>query len=145
MLKIIGVIYPVPKDIAERLFNEKEKVFVKFLAHNSTKLAPKNKVIIYASHGSKKLIGEGIIDKVEFLTSEEVMTKYRDKLFLYETEFYAYIRRSSVRTSSREMLTLVLKKLAKYPKPIEYDKPITMAGQYLSSSEYNSLMQKEEE
>jgi len=142
---IIGVIYPVPKDIAERLFNEKAKVFFKFLAHNSTKLAPKNRVIIYASHGSKKLIGEGIIEKVEFLTPEEAITKYKKELFFTKDEIYNYVKKSPSRTPSKEVLTLTLKGLRKYRKPIHYPKPITMAGQYLSSSEYNSLMQKEEE
>jgi len=142
---IIDVIYPVPKDIAERLFNEKVKVFLKFLAHNPAKLAPKNRVIIYASHGSGKLIGEGIIDKVEFLTPEEAIIKYKKELFLTKNEIYNYIRKSFSRSPSKEVLTLTLKGLRKYRKPIQYPKPIIIAGQYLSFSEYNSSMQKEEE
>ena len=139
---IIGVIYPVPTNIVYRLFDGKTKIFVKFLVHNSTKLAPNHKILFYASQGLKKIVGEGIIEKVEFLTPEKVISKYNEQLFLNESEFFAYINRSSRRTPSKEMLTLKLKKLKKYPKPIEYEKPITMAGQYLSAEEYSTLIHK---
>jgi hypothetical protein len=142
MNEIIGVIYPIPAELAERLFEGNTRIFVKYVAHNTTRLAPKHKVIFYASHGSKKLIGEGIIDKVEFLTPPKVLEKYKDQLFLTESELHAYIARSPLRSSSKEMLTLVLKKLKKFPKPIDYNKPITMAGQYLGAEEYSSLIQK---
>ena len=142
MNEIIGVIYPIPAELAERLFEGNTRIFVKYVAHNTTRLAPKHKVIFYASHGSKKLIGEGIIDKVEFLTPPKVLEKYKDQLFLTESELHAYIARSPLRSSSKEMLTLVLKKLKKFPKPIDYNKPITMAGQYLSAEEYSSLIKK---
>jgi len=142
MNDIVGTIYPIPVELADRLFEGNTKVFVKYVAHNTTRLVPKHKVIFYASHGSKKLIGEGIIEKVEFLTPQKVLEKYKDQLFLSETELHAYVTRSSARSSSKEMLTLLLKKLKKFPKPIDYNKPITMAGQYLSAEEYSSLIQK---
>jgi hypothetical protein len=142
MNDIVGTIYPIPSELAGRLFEGNAKVFVKYVAHNTTRLAPKHKVIFYASHGSKKLIGEGIIEKVEFLTPQKVLEKYKDQLFLNEAELHAYVTRSPLRSSSKEMLTLVLKKLKKFPRPIDYTKPITMAGQYLSAKEYSSLIQK---
>jgi len=145
MRELIGVIYPIPINFIDRLFDGETKVFVKYVAHNSTQLAPKHKVIFYGSRGSKELVGEGTIEKVEFLTPEEAITKYKEELFLTKDEIYDYVKRSPSRNLSKEMLTLVLKRLKKYHKPIQYPKPITMAGQYLSSSEYNSLMQKEEE
>jgi hypothetical protein len=105
-------------------------------------LAPKHRVIFYASHGSKKLVGEGTVEKVEFLSPEVVIAKYKERLFLNESEFYAYVGRSPSRTPSKEILTLVLKKLNKYPKPVDYSRPITMAGQYLGINEYDSLVGK---
>jgi hypothetical protein len=142
MNDIVGTIYPIPINFIDRLFDGETKVFVKYVAHNSTQLAPKHKVIFYGSHGSKELVGEGIIEKVEFLTPQKVLEKYRDQLFLNETELDAYVKRSPSRSSSKEMLTLVLKKLKKFPKPIDYNKPITMAGQYVHAKEYSSLIQK---
>lgn len=142
MNNMVASIYPIPAEFADRIFEGNTKVFVKYVAHNTTRLAPKHKVIFYASHGSKKLIGEGTIEKVEFLTPQKVIEKYRYQLFLNETELHAYVARSPSRSSSKEMLTLVLKKLKKYSKPIDYNKPVTMAGQYLSAEEYSSLIQK---
>jgi hypothetical protein len=138
--EIIGVIYPIPVELTSRLFDGKTKVFVKFVAHNSTRLVPKHKVVFYASHWSRKLVGEGIIEKVEFLTPEAVLAHYKEYLFLKESELQAYVRGSQSRSPSKEMLTLVLKKLKRYPVPVDYNKPMTMAGQYLNADEYGSLM-----
>jgi len=142
MNEIVGSVYPIPAELADRLFEGNTKVFVKYVARNTTRLEPKHKVIVYASHGSKKLIGEGIIEKVEFLTPQEVLEKYKDQLFLNENELHAYVTRWPSRSSSKEMLTLILKKLKRFPKPIDCNKPITMAGQYLTAEEYSSLIQK---
>lgn len=143
MSEIIGAIYPIPIDLVDRFFLKKAKVFVKFLTHNSTKLVPKNKVIFYASHGSKKLIGEGIIEKIEFLTPEKVFAKYKNTLFLNENEFFSYVGKSPSRIS-KEILTLTLKNIRKYSTPIEYNKKITMAGQYITTEEYKSLILRKE-
>ncbi|MGD0028086.1 MAG: DUF365 domain-containing protein [Candidatus Bathyarchaeia archaeon] len=142
MSEIIGAIYPVPREFVDRLFDGKTKVFVKYVVHNTTKLAPRHKVIFYASHGSKKLVGEGTVEKVEFLSPEAVFAKYKERLFLNESEFYAYVGRSLSRTRSKMMLTLVLKKLHKFAQPVGYSRPITMAGQYLGINEYDSLIGK---
>jgi hypothetical protein len=139
---MIGVVYPLPIELIDRLFDGRPKVFVKYVAHNTTKLAPKHKVVFYGSHGSKKLIGEGTIEKVEFLTPETVLSRHKEDLFLSQEELLAYVRRFPSRTPSKEMLTLVMKKLKRYPVPVDYDKPISMAGQYLSAAEYCSLIRK---
>lgn len=142
MNEIIGVIYPIPIEFIDRLFDGRTKVFVKYVAHNTTKLAPRHKVVFYGSHGSRKLVGEGIIEKVEFLTPEAVLSRHKEDLFLNQEELLAYVRRSPSRTPSKEMLTLVMKKLKRYPATVDYNKPITMAGQYLTAAEYDSLMRK---
>ena len=139
MNKMIGAIFPVPVDLVDRLFDCEIKVFVKYVAHNSTSLSKGNKIVFYASHGSKKLIGEGTIAKVEFLTPTRVITKYKRFLFLSEEELYAYASRSVSRTPSKEMLTLTLEKMKRYPKPVGYDRPVTMAGQYIMQEEYDRL------
>ncbi len=142
MNSIVGVIYPIPAEFAVRFYEGNAKVFVKYVAHNTTRLEPKHKVIFYASQGPKMLIGEGIIEKVEFLTPKKVFEKYEEQLFLSKAELYNYVTASPARSSSKEMLTLVLKKLKRFPKPFDYEKPITMAGKYLGAQEY-SLIKKE--
>jgi hypothetical protein len=139
MNRVIGAIYPIPLEFTDGLFNGKIKVFVKYVPHNTTRLVPKHKVVFYASHGPKALIGEGTIEKVEFLQPETVIKKYRTELFLNETEFYKYVKRTPSRALSREIMVIVFKKLARYRKPINYDKHMTMTGHYLDIEEYSSL------
>jgi len=142
MEKTVGAIYPVPAHLFERLFDGEIKVFVKYLAHTATKLNPKHKIIFYASKSSRKLIGEGTIQRVEFLRPNEVLTRYKNDLFLTEAEFHAYVNRSPSRSNSKQMLTLVLKNLRKYQRPVEYASPMTMAGQYITSEDYAIIIKK---
>jgi hypothetical protein len=139
MSEIIGAIYPVPSLLTNRLFESetKEVVFVKYLSRNSTKLLPKHKIIFYASRGQKKLIGEGTIEKVEFLSPGVVLSKYRDVLFLTEDEFLDYVG-----NRKQFVLTITLKQLVRYHMPIDYCKAITMTGQYVIKGEYSTLMKK---
>lgn len=139
---MIGVVYPLPVELIDRLFDGRPKVFVKYVAHNTTKLVSKHKVVFYGSHGSRKLRGEGTIEKVEFLTPNSVLSRHKEDLFLNQEELLVYVRRFPSRTPSKEMLILVMKKLKKYPIPVDYNKPITMAGQYLTAADYDSLIRK---
>ena len=54
MSKIVGVIYP-PLQFVSRMFAEQRNVFVKYVAHPTrVRIAPKNKILFYASHGQKR-------------------------------------------------------------------------------------------
>jgi hypothetical protein len=136
MNKMRGVIYPIPNSLTSRLFDGKTNVFAKCISHNSTKLLPKHKVIFYASRGQKKLVGEGTIEKIEFLAPDVIVAKYEKTLFLGKDEFLTYV-------GCRNMiLTLTLKDLVKYPHSLNYYKPITMTGQYISNEEYNAIIRE---
>jgi hypothetical protein len=132
--KIAGAIFPIPIELVGRLFDGKPKIFVKCLPRKSTRLVPKNKIIFYASHGTKELVGEGTIKKIEFLDSEAILSRYKERLFLDEDEFRAYVR------GRKEILALALANLRKYSTPIKYGKNLTMAGQYITQVEYRSLV-----
>lgn len=138
MDEIVGVIYPVPPEFAGRLFVGKNNVFVKCTGRQSTRLKPGHKVIIYESQGPRKLglqklIGEGTVETAEFLSPETVLAIHGPNLFLNKYEFHKYVGR-------REVLTLKLKELKKYLKPINIKEQITMAGKYLTAEQYHSLV-----
>lgn len=135
-----GAIFPIPDLFKDRLFDGKHNVFVKYLSHNSTKLTARKKILFYASGVVKALVGEGEIEKIEFLLPQEVIRSYGNELFLSESEFKTYGRSSASRAPSKKVLTLVLKKLRKYPKPIKLIKAMTMAGLYINAEEYDSLV-----
>ena len=134
----IGVIYPIPNWLVDGFLNGKKKVFCKFLVHDTTNLTLKNKVVFYASYGSKKLVGEGIIEGIEFLYPEEILAKYKEELFISEHQFTKYVsgRRK------KKLLVLVLKNIVKYEDPITYNRPITMAGKYFTSADYEFFNKK---
>jgi hypothetical protein len=134
MGKMIGAIYAVPIILIDQLFDGKNKVFVKCTGQQSTKLLPKHKIVFYGSHGEKKLIGEGIIKKVEFLNPEEVISKYKEELFIDEQQFRQYVGKR------QRILTLELKGLKKYQEPIQIKEVITMAGKYLTAEQYDSIV-----
>jgi len=136
MSEYIGVIYPIPKQFINRFFLDKKNVFVKFLSHESTKLKVKQKIIFYESHGSKKLIGEGRIEKIEFLTPVEIYKKYSNDLFLDEKELYKYVGDRKL----KKTLTIKLDNLNKYDEPVLFPKPITLAGLYINEKQYRNTI-----
>ena len=136
MEKMVGAIYAVPLDKIYKLFDGKSKVFVKVTGHRSTKLLPKHKIVFYESRGNKKIVGEGIVVTVEFLTPEEVLEKYQDELFISEEEFADYIGKR------HRVLTLRLKGLKRYSQPIQSKTAITMGGKYLTAKQYDLLFQE---
>lgn len=141
MSRVAGIIFPIPKDFVDRLLVENRNVFVKYLARSTgLRIIPKHKVLFYASHGSKEIVGEGQIEKIEFLTPTEVLTKYGLKTFLDKDELTTYTFRQPKRDSSKKLLVLVLSKIKRYRSPVKYWKPISMAGQYLTREEYMQLL-----
>lgn len=143
MNKIVGVVYPIPLQFVDRLFIAHRNVFVKYVARTTNiRIAPKHKVLFYASHGSKEVVGEGVIEAVEFLTPKEALEKYGDQVFLNKAELTEYTMRQPKRTSSKKMLTLILSKLRRYPLGVKYERPVTMTGEYLTEEKYRTLLQK---
>lgn len=140
MSEIIGIVYPIPIEIIDRVFRSKKFMFLKYLPHTSTKLKPNDKVLFYVSKASKQVVGEGIIEKTEFLTPDESLLKYGDKLFLNKEELENYTAKQSGRTSTKKLLVLSLTKVRKYTKEIRYPRPLTMTGEYITKREYLSLM-----
>jgi len=56
MTEVIGVIFPVPQELVDRLLVEKRDIFVKYVPHvTSVKIRKKQKLLLYASHGIKEI------------------------------------------------------------------------------------------
>jgi hypothetical protein len=141
MESIVGIVFPVPQEFVDRLLIEQRNIFVKYVPRvSSVKISPKQKMVIYASHGSKEIVGEGLIESVQFLTPDEVLKKYGQKVFLNKEELIAYAQRQPNRDASKKMLVLVLTRLRKYACPKKFHKPISMVGQYLREKEYLELV-----
>lgn len=139
MSQIIGVVYPIPLQYVNRIFLQKRNVFVKYIRGTNTKIQSGHKVIFYASHGLKEVVGEGTIDSIEFLTPDEVWQKHGEKIFLDKKELQEYTFSQPNRTSTKKMLVITLRKLKKYKNGIKYLRRITMTGEYLTKEDYKFL------
>ena len=141
MNDVAGIIFPVPKQFVDRLLVEKRNVFVKYVARNGLlRLSIKHRVLFYVSHSSKEIVGEGTIEEIAFLTPAETLGKYGKKIFLDESELEEYTYLQPNRDSSKKMLVLSLSKIKRYSKPKTINRPISMAGLYLTKGEYEQLM-----
>ena len=83
--EIIGAIFPVPHDLLNRILDQGKDVFVK-KPTLFKELKPGSKILFYASHEVKAILGEGTIEDLEFLSPKEAVGKYGNRLFLSKEE-----------------------------------------------------------
>jgi hypothetical protein len=142
MNEIVGIIIPIPKELIDRLLNEKRNVVVKYVNKNAySKLSEKNRVLFYQSRSLKQIVGEGRIDEIYSLTPKEALDKFGNKLFIDANELGTYISRQPNRMPTKKMLVFVLSRLTRYPEPKKFKKPISMAGQYVTKEQYEELLE----
>ncbi|MFH1358261.1 MAG: DUF365 domain-containing protein [archaeon] len=135
--EIAGVIFSLPKDLANRIFNNHKSVFVKFLTHptKNTRIKENMKLIIYVSNLNKSVIGEAIIKKVEFLKYNELIKEHKKEIFLSTRELKDY----ASKREEKPLLVLILNEIKKYNKEKRLNYPITMSGRYITKEEYNKI------
>lgn len=139
--EIVGIIFPFLPRHAERLLDGGKDVFVKYLAHgNMAGLKLGNKIVFYASGGSRQIVGEARIGQIEFLTPDQLLEKYEDRLFITREELRQYTTRQPGRTSSKPLFVGILKTIKKYTMPVLCQMPITMAGMTLTRDVYRSII-----
>ena len=132
--EIVGAAFPVPHHLMKRFFEEGKTVFVK----NSkfSRLIPGSKIIFYASRDVHAFVGEGTIKTVEFLTPQETLRKYKNDLFLTETELNAYAREKHV----SKFLVAQFSEIKEYPNPVKPKRFISIGGKYVSKPEYKEIL-----
>ena len=128
---IRGALFPMPHELAERLFSGQKDVFVKFTRFRY--LSKGQRLILYDSD-VHRVVGEGRIERVEYAEPEEIWEKYGSRIFLRKTEFDEYVARSPLgpRPQDRRIMTAcVLNDLHRYEKPRAPSKRVTPSGYYL--------------
>ena len=133
--EIYACIYPLSEPHIDRFFNEGKKIFLKYLPRESTNLKKNHKLLFYRSRRDKKIIGEGIIKKIEFLSPSEILDQYKHEIFLTKDELLSYVGSRG----DKKMLTIHLSNITKYKVPLICSYPITMAGKYISKKEYENM------
>lgn len=139
--KIEGVIYPVSYNFAMNIFKKKKNIFVKYLTHEPTKktevfLRKGMKLFIYISKSNKSVIGEAVIDEIYFMNFLEILSKFKSKLFISESE----LRKYSEGREHKNAQVLKIKDVVLYHKEKPVKKPITMTGIYLTNQNKKSIL-----
>ena len=135
----MGVIFPIPRVYVSRILEEEKNVFGKF--SKMKKLQKGSKVVFYATekHGSSAIVGEGTIKEFEFLSPSQIGKKFGKNFFLNEIELKEYSKKRFSGKGHKELLIMVLKDIQKYDVPVKPTKRVTVAGYYLTKSEYQNI------
>jgi hypothetical protein len=145
MDSIIGVIFPLPKNIIDFMFSNQRDVFVKYTSRPPLKKTKKRiqegmKLYIYESGGEKTIIGEACIKKSDYLDMNSILNTYLERLMIPEEDFKNYAKGRE----EKKALVLELDSLKRYKKPVKLLKPMTMAGLHLTKETKKELFAQEQ-
>jgi hypothetical protein len=134
----IGIVYPLPSHLIDRFFKDKKSVFVKFPTHEtiSSRLRGCEKLIFYKSKSGWELVGEAKIDDVSLRSIQEVLSNFKEELFLSEEEFKSYAKSRN----NKKVLVFKLSRPITYQRPVKLDHYVTMTGEYISVEDYHRLI-----
>lgn len=137
---VLGIIFPLSQRHIERFFEENKTVFVKFYGKESlpSRLRPGSKLYFYQSGGGKEIVGEAKIVDISSGTLDQVWSRFAGSLFLSRSEFEAYVGERK----QRRMLVLVLERARKYQFSLRLNRPVTMAGEYMTQETHDKLKTK---
>ena len=136
-----GAVYPLSKNLISRILDDKRLVFAKFLAHRSpeTNLGTGSLILFYETGGIKSIVGEAMINRVEFIKPYEIEFTGSRRFFLEREEFASYVNKFPGR-EKKAMLVAYLESLKRYEVPRKWPYPMTMAGQYITRDEYLEII-----
>jgi hypothetical protein len=133
----VAVIYPLLHEHIERIFQGKD-IFCKYVGKGIPRIGFGSKLLFYVSGSRSEIVGEATIEAVEFLTPDEIIARYENRLFITKEELDNY-RKLRDRPPDRKLIVLSLSKIRKYDRPRRMPKVVTMAGRTLSKDEYRQI------
>ncbi|MGD0549270.1 MAG: DUF365 domain-containing protein [Candidatus Bathyarchaeia archaeon] len=135
--QILGIIFPLLPQHAERFLNQGKTVFVKFFGKERipVRLQSGSRLFLYESRGNEEIVGEARIVRIDMLPVSEIVAVYGNRLFLTQSEFEDYVGNRR----DKRMLVLVLEDARKYPVALKLGKSVTMAGRYMTRELYHQI------
>ena len=122
------------------LKKRKTPVYVKYITHpgskNATRLKKEHYLLFYLSRMDKSIVGYTKIKNISYKMPEEIKADQLNKIQMEKKEFDAY---SSDR-QSKPLLFLELDRIVTLENPVKMEKPMTMAGQYVSIKGIKQLL-----
>ncbi len=131
--QVIGVVYALPFKIVDRILSKKNAIFIKYLSKGSIKksnmqIKEGDKLYFYVSRSEKIIVGESIIERIEFLTKKDLMKKHSSDIILTISELDEYTKGRE----NKPILILEINDIKKYSKPIRLTKCVNMGGLYIT-------------
>lgn len=130
-MKIVGVCHPVPKNFAERIYNQNKNVFVS--KAQLGKVNPGDKFVIYESRGAKAYTGWADIKSIAKENTRSILKKYGNNLIVTEVEFREYSK------NKKEMNVIVFHNFEKFKTPVKPKKFVTVMGKYIDEDEFKKI------
>ncbi len=137
---IIGVIYPFPEELIDRLFINQKDIFIKYIPHEPTKkskikLQSGMKIYFYVPKSKKAIIGEATIEEISYMKIKDILKNYESRIIPTEKKLIEY----SNHRENKKAQVLVLTKVIKYKKDKFININITMAGIYVDSDNKSKI------
>ena len=92
--------------------------------------------MFYASGGSFEVRGEAKAVRVLFLTPQDIISLYENRLFITKKELESY---RSIRSNDRKLAVFEMTEIQKYENPAKLQKQITISGKRISEEEYRII------
>lgn len=131
-----AIVYPIYNNHLRRIFENGKDVFCKYVGNRTIYVGKGTIIVFYVTRQNKEIYGEAKIENFEFMKPNEMMKRYAPRLFITKGELDEY---RDNRSEDQEIAVFVLSNVKKYDSPINFRRPVTMAGVGLSQIQYESL------
>lgn len=131
MKKLKALTHPIPKNFAERIYNQNKTVFVgkSYLG----KVSIGDKLVIYESRGEKAYTGWADIKSIKKMNPNDILKVYEDELIVTREEFRDY-------SHGRKWMTVIeFKNFKKFNKAVKPKRFVSISGKYIYEDEYNFI------
>lgn len=142
---IAGIVLPISRTHAERVFRGGKDVLVKYLSRipkrkQDFRLRKGMKLIFYVTESGRLVAGEAEIRNLCFLLPQDTIKKYGKRLILSTKELLEYANVQPGRTLTKPLVVLELSRAQKYEPEVTYPRNISMVGEYLRPNVYKELV-----
>lgn len=136
---ISGIIYPLKQKDFDLLKKRDDPIYVKFTRHEKSnkelRLSKNDFLLFYISRKRKAIEGYGKITNVYFISPDKVINNYLNRIQMRKKYFETYISDRE----SKDLLAIEIESVIELNKPIKPNKPITMAGRYVTDKEIKKM------
>lgn len=143
--EVVGLVYPAPKKVVDRILSNEKTVFVKYPVHEPSKKSRLKvrkglKLLFYQTKTTTSagvIVGEANIKDIHFMKKSELSNELLKSLALTEDELADYCKNRE----NKSLLVLYLSEAVRYASGKKAQRPITKNGLYITNESESELKQ----